>query len=167
MDRDNMKEDKTKKATFGAGCFWGVEDAFRKLKGVKSTKTGYMGGHLKDPTYEDVCRGDSGHAEVVQVTYNPEEVSYMDLLDLFWKIHDPTTLNRQGPDIGYQYRSAIFYHNLEQKAQALISMEKLQSSPGYDREIVTVIEPATTFYQAEEYHQQYLEKTGKKSCHFF
>lgn len=167
MDRDNMKEDKTQKATFGAGCFWGVEDAFRKLKGVKSTKAGYMGGHLKDPTYEDVCRGDSGHAEVVQVTYNPEEVSYMDLLDLFWKIHDPTTLNRQGPDIGYQYRSAIFYHNLEQKAQVLISMEKLQSSPGYDREIVTVIEPATTFYQAEEYHQQYLEKTGKKSCHFF
>ncbi len=167
MDRDNMKEDKTQKATFGAGCFWGVEDAFRKLKGVKSTKAGYMGGHLKDPTYEDVCQGDSGHAEVVQVTYNPEEVSYMDLLDLFWKIHDPTTLNRQGPDIGYQYRSAIFYHNLEQKAQALISMEKLQSSPGYDREIVTVIEPATTFYQAEEYHQQYLEKTGKKSCHFF
>ncbi|MEW6010303.1 MAG: peptide-methionine (S)-S-oxide reductase [Methanobacterium sp.] len=162
-----MKEDKTQKATFGAGCFWGVEDAFRKLKGVKSTKAGYMGGHLKDPTYEDVCRGDSGHAEVVQVTYNPEEVSYMDLLDLFWKIHDPTTLNRQGPDIGYQYRSAIFYHNLEQKAQVLISMEKLQSSPGYDREIVTVIEPATTFYQAEEYHQQYLEKTGKKSCHFF
>ena len=144
-----------------------MEAAFREVKGVVSTAVGYMGGHLKDPSYEDICRGDSGHSEVVQVRYHPQEVSYNQLLDLFWRIHDPTTLNRQGPDIGYQYRSVIFYHNLEQKELASSSKKKLESSPQHKREIVTAIEPATTFYRAEEYHQQYLEKRGGKSCHFF
>lgn len=125
-----------------------------------------MGGHLKNPTYEDVCRGDSGHTEVVEVVYDPKLISYQELLDLFWRIHDPTTLNRQGPDIGYQYRSVIFYHTLEQKLEAQESLKKIQSS-NKGREIVTALEPATTFYRAEEYHQQYLEKTGGKSCHFF
>ncbi len=125
-----------------------------------------MGGHLKNPTYEDVCRGDSGHTEVVEVVYDPEVISYQELLDLFWRIHDPTTLNRQGPDIGYQYRSVIFYHTLEQKLEAQASLKKIQAS-SKEREVVTALEPATTFYRAEEYHQQYLEKTGGKSCHFF
>ncbi len=146
------------KATFAAGCFWGVEAAFRKIEGVTSTQVGYAGGSLEDPTYEDVCTGETGHAEVVQVEYDPSRVSYDELLAVFWEIHDPTTLNRQGPDVGAQYRSAIFFHDAEQEAAARASKEKLQKSGGFGREIVTEITPASTFYRAEEYHQQYLEK---------
>jgi len=152
------------KATFGAGCFWGVEAAFRKVKGVKSTIVGYMGGNLKNPTYEDVCTDETGHAEVVQVEYDPSTVSYDELLEIFWEIHDPTTMNRQGPDIGTQYRSVIFYHNEEQETKAIASKEKLQNSGKYKNEIVTEISPASTFYRAEEYHQQYFEKHGSQSC---
>lgn len=152
------------KATFGAGCFWGVEAAFRKVKGVVSTAVGYMGGTLENPTYEDVCTNLTGHAEVVEVIYDPSVVSYENLLEVFWKIHDPTTLNRQGPDYGTQYRSVIFYHTPEQEATARASKDKLQRSGMYKRDIVTQIEPATQFYRAEEYHQQYFEKTGRSSC---
>lgn len=154
------------KATFGAGCFWGVEAAFRKVKGVVSTAVGYMGGTLENPTYEDVCTNLTGHAEVVEVIYDPSVVTYENLLDVFWKIHDPTTLNRQGPDHGTQYRSVIFYHTPEQEATARASKDKLQRSGMYKRDIVTQIEPATQFYRAEEYHQQYFEKTGRSSCRF-
>lgn len=153
-------------ATFGAGCFWGVEAAFRKVKGVVSTAVGYMGGTLENPTYEDVCTNLTGHAEVVEVIYDPSVVTYENLLDVFWKIHDPTTLNRQGPDHGTQYRSVIFYHTPEQEATARASKDKLQRSGMYQRDIVTQIEPATQFYRAEEYHQQYFEKTGRSSCRF-
>ncbi len=146
------------KATFAAGCFWGVEAAFREVKGVTSTQVGYSGGSLEDPTYKDVCTGETGHAEAVQVEYDPSRVSYDELLAVFWEIHDPTTLNRQGPDIGTQYRSAIFFHDAEQEAAARASKEKLQKSGGFGREIVTEITPASTFHRAEEYHQQYLEK---------
>jgi peptide-methionine (S)-S-oxide reductase len=152
------------KATFGAGCFWGVEAAFRQIKGVKSTAVGYLGGSFENPTYQDVCSGKTGHAEVVEVEYDPTQVSYEDLLNVFWENHDPTTLNRQGPDIGTQYRSAIFYHTPEQEAAAQASKEKLQSQGRYKRPIVTEITPASTFYRAEEYHQQYLEKRGLASC---
>lgn len=152
------------KATFGAGCFWGVEDAFRKLKGVKSTVVGYMGGNLKNPTYKDVCTDKTGHAEVVQLEYDPSIVTYEDLLEVFWEIHNPTTLNRQGPDVGTQYRSVIFYHDEEQKAKAIAAKEKLQNSGRYKNEIVTEISPALTFYRAEDYHQQYFEKHGSRSC---
>ncbi|MFQ5801615.1 MAG: peptide-methionine (S)-S-oxide reductase MsrA [Candidatus Methylomirabilales bacterium] len=148
------------KATFGAGCFWGVEAAFRKVKGVKSTTVGYTGGTLKVPTYEDVCSGTTGHAEAVEVDYDPSRVSYEELLEVFWSIHDPTSLNRQGPDVGTQYRSAIFFHNVEQEAAAKASKEKLQRSGRYKKSIVTEITPASEFYPAEEYHQQYLEKRG-------
>ncbi|HSD57212.1 MAG TPA: peptide-methionine (S)-S-oxide reductase MsrA [Methanotrichaceae archaeon] len=154
------------KATFGAGCFWGVEAAFRELKGVVSTSVGYMGGTLEKPTYEDVCTDKTGHAEVVEVLYDPAQVSYEDLLEVFWKIHDPTTLNRQGPDRGTQYRSVIFYHTPEQEAAARASKERLQQSGRFKREIVTQIEPAPRFWIAEEYHQQYYEKTGRRSCRF-
>ncbi|MCS4537785.1 MAG: peptide-methionine (S)-S-oxide reductase MsrA [Thaumarchaeota archaeon] len=146
------------KATFGAGCFWHVEDAFMKVNGVKSTKVGYMGGSLKNPTYKDVCTDMTGHAEVVQVEYDPSKLSYEELLDVFWSIHDPTTMNRQGPDIGTQYRSAIFVHNKNQEAAARASKTKLQNSGKSKRDIVTAIEPALEFYKAEEYHQQYYEK---------
>ncbi len=152
------------KATFGAGCFWGVEDAFRKLKGVKSTVVGYMGGNLKNPTYKDVCTDKTGHAEVVQLEYDPSIVTYDELLEIFWGIHDPTTLNRQGPDVGTQYRSVIFYHNEEQMVKAILSKGKLQNSGKYKSEVVTEINPALTFYRAEEYHQQYFEKHGSNSC---
>ncbi len=152
------------KATFGAGCFWGVEAAFRRVKGGKSTSVGYMGGWLKNPTYRDVCSGQTGHAEVVQVDFDPSEVSYDELLNVFWQIHDPTTLNRQGPDAGTQYRSVIFFHNAEQEATAKASEERLQNSGRFKKEIVTEIVPASLFYRAEEYHQQYLEKRGVKSC---
>lgn len=152
------------KATFGAGCFWGIELAFRKVKGVKSTIVGYLGGTLENPTYEDVCSGETGHAEVVQVEYNPSEVSYEDILEVFWKIHDPTTLNRQGPDIGTQYRSAIFFHSPEQKAAAVASKQRLDKSGLYKSPIVTEITPVSQFYPAEEYHQRYLEKRGLSSC---
>jgi len=153
------------KATFGAGCFWGVEAAFRQIKGVKSTAVGYMGGKLKDPTYQDVCTDRTGHAEVVQVEFDPSEVSYEELLRVFWDNHDPTTLNRQGPDTGTQYRSAIFYHTPEQEAAAKASKEALGKSGRFKRPIVTEIVPAPEFWRAEEYHQQYLEKRGLAHCH--
>ena len=152
------------KATFGAGCFWGVEAAFRRVTGVSSTAVGYLGGTLKNPTYHDVCTGKTGHAEVVQLEYDPSLVSYEELLNVFWSLHDPTTLNRQGPDVGTQYRSAIFFHNAEQEAVAKASKEKLQNSGRYKRDIVTEITPASEFYRAEEYHQQYIEKRGQASC---
>ena len=152
-------------ATFGAGCFWGVEEAFRRLNGVKDTAVGYTGGTLENPTYQDVCSDETGHAEVVQVTYDPAEVSYDQLLDVFWSIHNPTTLNRQGPDVGTQYRSAVFFHSPEQQAAARASKEKLEKSGRFNRPIVTQIVPAAEFYRAEEYHQRYLEKRGVSSCH--
>jgi peptide-methionine (S)-S-oxide reductase len=154
-----------KKATFGAGCFWGVESAFRQVEGVADVAVGYLGGTLENPTYHDVCTGTTGHAEVVEVQYDPLKVSYDQLLDLFWKIHDPTTLNRQGPDFGTQYRSAIFYHDEEQKNAALASRERLRESGRFRRPIVTEITPTSTFYRAEDYHQRYLEKRGQSSCH--
>ncbi|MEO8287649.1 MAG: peptide-methionine (S)-S-oxide reductase MsrA [Chloroflexota bacterium] len=160
-----MENTTTQKATFGAGCFWGVEAAYRQIKGVVSTAVGYSGGTLDNPTYRDVCSDRTGHAEVVQVTYDPARVSYQDLLKVFWENHDPTTLNRQGPDIGSQYRSAIFYHTPEQEAIARASKEKLNASRNYRRPIVTEITPAAQFYPAEEYHQQYLEKRGLSTCH--
>lgn len=153
------------KATFGAGCFWGVEAAFRQLEGVKSTAVGYAGGGTENPTYREVCTDRTGHAEVVEVEYDPALVSYEKLLETFWENHDPTQLNRQGPDIGSQYRSAIFYHSPEQKDAALKSMQELEASGRLRRPVVTQIEPAQTFYRAEEYHQQYLEKRGMASCH--
>jgi len=150
------------KATFGAGCFWGVEAAFRKLKGVTSTAVGYSGGHLPNATYKDVCSGKTGHAEVVQVEFDPSQVSYDDLLNVFWEEHDPTTLNRQGPDVGAQYRSAIFFHSAEQEVAAKASKERAQKL--FKNKIVTEITPASEFYRAEEYHQQYLEKRGLAHC---
>jgi peptide-methionine (S)-S-oxide reductase len=153
------------KATFGAGCFWGVEVAFRKVPGVTATTAGYLGGTLPNPTYEDVCTGRTGHAEVVEVMYDPSRVKYEDLLDVFWTSHDPTTLNRQGPDRGTQYRSAIFYHNDAQKAAATASKERWNASGRFSSPIVTEITPSSTFYRAEEYHQRYLEKQGLASCH--
>ena len=152
------------KATFGAGCFWGVEAAFRQVEGVVSTTVGYMGGTLRDPTYEDVCTDRTGHAEVVEVEYDPSKVAYDELLNVFWANHDPTTLNRQGPDIGTQYRSVIFFHAPQQEAAAKASKEKLQASGKYKRPVVTEIVPAADFWRAEEYHQQYLEKRGLAHC---
>jgi peptide-methionine (S)-S-oxide reductase len=152
-------------ATFGAGCFWGVEAEFRRVKGVKATAVGYSGGHSKNPTYKDVCSDMTGHAEVVQVEYDPDVVSYDDLLNVFWENHDPTQLNRQGPDFGTQYRSAIFFQTPEQEAAARASKERLEKSGRFRRPIVTQIEPAAEFWRAEEYHQQYLEKRGLASCH--
>ena len=152
-------------ATFGAGCFWGVEAEFRRVQGVKATAVGYAGGDLKNPSYKDVCSDSTGHAEVVQVEYDPEAVSYDDLLNVFWENHDPTTLNRQGPDVGTQYRSVIFFHTPEQEAAARASKERLEKSGRFRRPIVTQIEPAAEFWRAEEYHQQYLEKRGLASCH--
>jgi peptide-methionine (S)-S-oxide reductase len=153
------------KATFGAGCFWGVEAAFRQIKGVISTSVGYSGGSYKEPSYRDVCTGRTGHAEAVEVVYDPSRVSYDDLLRVFWENHDPTTPNRQGPDVGTQYRSAIFFHTQEQQAAALASKARLESSHSFRRPIVTEITPAPTFYTAEDYHQQYLEKRGLSTCH--
>ncbi|MGH2731200.1 MAG: peptide-methionine (S)-S-oxide reductase MsrA [Actinomycetota bacterium] len=153
-----------KKATFGAGCFWGVEAAFRQIQGVISTQAGYAGGTTENPTYKEVCSDRTGHAEVVEVTYDPERVSYEKLLHVFWTNHDPTQLNRQGPDVGSQYRSVIFVHDDEQKAAALTSKEKLEAGGTFKRPIVTQIEPAVPFYVAEEYHQQYLEKRGLSTC---
>jgi len=154
------------KATFGAGCFWHVEEAFCHLKGVTSTAAGYMGGRLENPSYGDVHTGETGHAEVVQVEYETSQVSYEDLLEVFWRNHNPTTRNRQGPDVGSQYRSAIFYHDEKQKALAEGSKEKLEKSGKYKSPIVTEITPAPTFWRAEEYHQRYLEKHGRSSCGF-
>ena len=155
----------TELATFGAGCFWGVEVAFRNVKGVKDALVGYLGGTMANPTYKDVCTGRTGHAEVVQVEFDPAEVSYEKLLDVFWENHNPTTLNRQGPDVGTQYRSAIFYHSDEQKRIAEESKARMTASGKFSRPIVTEITPATTFYKAEDYHQRYLEKRGLASCH--
>ncbi len=155
----------TEQATFGAGCFWGVEETFRQTPGVTDTAVGYEGGTLDNPTYRDVCTGRTGHAEVVQVTFDPAQVSYDTLLDIFWANHDPTTLNRQGPDHGTQYRSAIFTHSPEQAATAEDSKEKWAASGRFRRPIVTEVLPAAAFYRAEEYHQQYLAKRGMASCH--
>ncbi len=152
-------------ATFGAGCFWGVEAAFRQLAGVTGTAVGYLGGSLKNPTYKDVCTGNTGHAEVVQVEYDPAKVSFDELLHVFWTNHDPTTMNRQGPDVGTQYRSAIFFHTPEEAAAARASKDSLQESGKLHGPIVTEITPASAFYRAEEYHQQYLEKRGLSHCH--
>jgi len=153
-------------ATFGAGCFWGIEAAFRQVPGVTDAVVGYSGGHTANPTYKDVCTDGTGHAEVVQVTFDPEQLSYEKLLEVFWQIHDPTQLNRQGPDFGTQYRSAIFFHSPEQEAVARKSKEQAQASGRFRRPIVTEITPASAFYRAEEYHQRYLEKRGAASCHF-
>lgn len=152
------------KAMFGAGCFWGVEAAFRKVKGVTSTAVGYSGGSFPNPTYEDVCTGRTGHAEVVMVEFDPSQVNYENLLGVLWECHDPTTLNRQGPDIGSQYRSAVFFFNSEQETLAKASKEALQKSGRYARDIVTEVTPASEFYVAEDYHQHYLEKRGSASC---
>ena len=146
------------KATFGAGCFWHVEETFSKVKGVLSTFVGFMGGTLQNPSYKQVCTGTTGHAEVVHLEFDPDIVSYDELLNIFWDLHDPTTLNRQGPDIGTQYRSAIFYHNEEQKETAKSSKEKLEKSGKYKGKTVTEIISASEFYKAEEYHQRYFEK---------
>ena len=152
-------------ATFAAGCFWGVEEAFTKTKGVKSTRVGYIGGNLPNPTYEDVCTDRTGHAEALQVKYDPKEISYEELLDLFWSIHNPTTKNRQGPDIGSQYRSIIFYHTPEQESIAKKSKQELDDSNQFQNKIVTEIVRASTFYPAEDYHQKYYQKIGGGSCY--
>jgi peptide-methionine (S)-S-oxide reductase len=153
------------KATFAAGCFWGVEDAFRQAKGVTSAAVGYIGGTTKNPTYKDVCTGRTGHAEAVEVDFDPNQVSYRELLAVFFQSHDPTTMNRQGPDHGTQYRSAIFFHDAEQEAAARESKEALGKAGIFKRPIVTEITAAPEFYRAEDYHQQYFEKQGIKSCH--
>jgi methionine-S-sulfoxide reductase len=156
----------TELASFAAGCFWGVEQEFRKEPGVVATAVGYMGGHTKSPTYEQVCEGDTGHAEAVQVEFDPQVVSYEKLLTLFWALHDPTTPNRQGPDVGSQYRSAIFFHNDIQRMQAVLTKERLQASGELSAKIVTQIVAESEFFKAEEYHQQYVEKGGRAACHF-
>jgi peptide-methionine (S)-S-oxide reductase len=155
-----------RKATFGAGCFWGVEDAFRQVTGVTATAVGYAGGHTTNPTYEDVCSHTTGHAEVTEVTYDPDVVSYEDLLEVFWKIHDPTQLNRQGWDVGDNYRSVIFTHDDGQERAAVASRAAQEQSGRYRRPIVTQIAPAPTFWRAEEYHQQFHEKGGRSACRF-
>jgi peptide-methionine (S)-S-oxide reductase len=154
----------TQKATFGAGCFWNVEAAFRQIPGITATQVGYEGGHTETPSYLDVCSHTTGHAEVVEIDYDPARVTYEQLLQVFWNNHDPTQLNRQGPDVGDQYRSVIFYHTPEQQAAAEASKAALERSGRYRRPIVTQIVPAQTFYRAEEYHQQYLEKRGLSTC---
>jgi peptide-methionine (S)-S-oxide reductase len=153
------------RATFAAGCFWGVEEAFRRLPGVASTTAGYTGGTKKNPTYQEVCTGKTGHAEAVEVEFDPAQVSFDELLAVFFQSHDPTTLNRQGPDVGTQYRSAIFYRDADQETAARAAKQKLEAAKVFPRPIVTDIEPASDFYRAEDYHQQYLEKRGMRSCH--
>ena len=155
----------TELATFAAGCFWGVEEAFRRVPGVVSATSGYIGGTVPDPAYEEVCTGRTGHAEAVQVEYDPARVAYEQLLDVFWRLHDPTTRNRQGPDVGPQYRSAVFFHTPEQERLVAQSKTALERSGRFTRPIVTEIVPASAFYRAEEYHQQYLRKHGGGSCH--
>ena len=155
----------TEIATFGAGCFWGVEAGFRRVPGVIEAISGYSGGHMESPTYKDVCTDQTGHAEVVQVTFDPAKVSYEQVLEVFWKMHDPTQVNRQGPDYGTQYRTAIFYHTPEQQAKALKSKEALEKSGKLRRPVATEITAAGPFWRAEEYHQKYLEKRGQESCH--
>jgi methionine-S-sulfoxide reductase len=151
------------KATFAAGCFWGVEAFFKKLPGVIDTEVGYIGGHTKNPTYEEVCRTDSGHAEAIEIEFDPDSISFTELLESFFKMHDPTQLNRQGPDVGDQYRSAIFYHSDEQKQEAEQYMAKLTAENRFSKPVVTRLELATTFFTAEDYHQDYLDKGGQ--CH--
>lgn len=160
-----MSEENLQTATFAAGCFWGVEEAFRQVKGVKSTVVGYTGGTFKNPSYEDVCSDMTGHAEAVQIQYEPKQVSYEQLLEVFWSVHDPTTKNRQGPDIGSQYRSMISYHTSEQEMLAKKSKENIERSGKFRNGIVTEIVPVLTFYKAEEYHQQYYEKRGGGKCY--
>jgi peptide-methionine (S)-S-oxide reductase len=155
----------TEKATFGAGCFWGVEAEFAAIPGVTATAVGYEGGKLDRPTYQDVCTDQTGHAEVVEVDFDPEKVSYGHLLDAFFELHDPTTLNRQGPDWGTQYRSAIFFHSPQQEAEARAKIAQLTGDGRFKRPIVTKVEPAQTFWRAEDYHQRYLEKRGMAKCH--
>ena len=158
-----MKKENYEIATFAAGCFWGVEAAFRQIKGVKSTRVGYTGGKMENPNYEDVCADETGHAEAVEVTFDPKQVSYEKLLDVFWGNHNPTQGNRQGPDVGTQYRSAVFYHNTKQRELASKSLKEQQKK--YDKKITTEINPAEKFFKAEDYHQQYLEKRGMSTCH--
>ncbi len=153
-------------ATFAAGCFWGVEAAYQSVSGVLSTAVGFMGGDLENPTYEDVCMRNTNHAEVVHIEYDPDQISYEQLLNMFWQTHNPTTLNRQGPDFGTQYRSAIFYHNDKQKQIALRSKKEQNSTDRFKGKIVTEITKASDFYRAEEYHQKYLQKQGKGTCKF-
>jgi peptide-methionine (S)-S-oxide reductase len=153
-------------ATFGAGCFWGVEAAFRKIPGVLDAAVGYSGGQTDNPTYQEVCTDSTGHAEVIQVTFDPAIVRYEQLLEAFWMIHDPTQVNRQGPDFGRQYRTAIFFRSPEQEAAAKKSKSELQASGKFNRPIATEITAAEKFYRAEEYHQRYLEKRGASACHF-
>jgi peptide-methionine (S)-S-oxide reductase len=150
------------KATFAAGCFWGVEVALRRMPGVTATRVGYTGGTVEDPSYENVCTGQTGHAEAVEVTFDASRLGYEDLLEVFWAVHDPTQRDRQGPDVGTQYRSAIFTHGPEQEAAARASLERLEASGRYGSQIVTMIEPAGPFYRAEDYHQQYFEKQGRR-----
>jgi peptide-methionine (S)-S-oxide reductase len=154
----------TEKATFGAGCFWGVESTFREIPGVIDAAVGYAGGHTQNPTYKDVCTDRTGHAEVVQVEYDPAKVSYDQLLDVFWASHDPTQVNRQGPDVGTQYRTVIFFHTPEQEQAARASKSKLEAAGRFRRPIATQIEPAPDFFRAEDYHQQYLAKRGLRHC---
>ncbi len=153
------------KATFAGGCFWQIEEVFHQTKGVEDAISGYTGGHVENPTYEQVCTGTTGHAEAVEVTFDPNEISYEALLNIFWDNHNPTSLNRQGPDVGHQYRSAIFYHSPEQKEAAEKSKAELEASGKFNKPIVTEIIPAGPFYKAEEYHQQYLRKHGLNACH--
>jgi peptide-methionine (S)-S-oxide reductase len=153
------------KATFAAGCFWGVEATFRQIPGVTSTRVGYIGGHTESPTYKEVCTDSTGHAEAVEVDFDPAKVRYADLLKVFWENHDPTQVNRQGPDWGTQYRTAIFFHSPEQQAEAQASKEALEKAHRFSKPIATQIVPAVTFFPAEDYHQQYLEKRSLASCH--
>jgi peptide-methionine (S)-S-oxide reductase len=153
-------------ATFGAGCFWGVEAAFNNIAGVTETAVGYSNGHTENPTYKDVCTDETGHAEVVQVTYDPKQVTFKTLLDAFFSLHDPTQVNRQGPDFGKQYRTAIFFHSPEQEAEAKATIAALNASGKFKKPIATEVTAAGKFYRAEEYHQKYLEKRGASSCHF-
>jgi peptide-methionine (S)-S-oxide reductase len=160
-----MRQTSLEKGTFAAGCFWGVEAVFRRVKGVVATSVGYTGGTTVDPTYSDVCAGGTGHAEAVEVIYDPARVTYDELLEIFWESHDPTTLHRQGPDVGEQYRSAVFFHAPEQERRALALKAALEASGRFQRPIVTELAAAGAFYRAEEYHQRYLEKRGVASCH--
>jgi peptide-methionine (S)-S-oxide reductase len=169
LPADRTQEEKqmtTEIATFGAGCFWGVEAAFSRVPGVIEAVSGYSGGQTENPTYKDVCTDETGHAEVVQVTFDPAKVSFERLLEVFWGIHDPTQVNRQGPDFGSQYRTAIFFHSPEQEAIAKKVKAELNASGKFKKPIATEITAAGTFYRAEEYHQKYLEKRGATSCHF-
>lgn len=162
---DTGQADRVQVATFGAGCFWGVEARFRQTEGVVDTAVGYCGGRIESPTYRQVCTGRTGHAEVVRVAYDPEQVSYDKLLDLFFELHDPTQVNRQGPDVGTQYRSVVFFHNPAQKAAAEAKIDELQGERRFYRDIATQVVPAQPFWRAEEYHQQYFEKRGLETCH--